>query len=165
MAPTASLNPTQRFIPQGTSRYYWLPTIAAETGIPTRTELDAGTDLTGEVAVITGFSTTGGQVDTPDAMSRFTKRIPGPITADDSSITFYGTKDPTGEDVRSLLTRDQTGYLVILDSGDVEGALAEAFQVVVISVSKMREITGAFQVVVSFSIAADPVEFPVPVAP
>lgn len=156
------LDPTKRFIPQGVSKYYWVPTIVATTGIPTRTELDAGTDLTGEVAVITGFSTTGGQVDVPDALSRFTKRVPGSITADDSSITFYGTKDPTGEDVRALLTRDQTGYIVIMDAGDVTGALAESFPVTVTSVSKVREITGAFQVVVSFSITAEPVEFDIP---
>lgn len=158
------LTPTKRFIPQGTSKYLWLPTVTATTGIPTRAELDAGTDLTGEVAVITGFSTQGGTVDVPDALSRFTKRVPGPITADDSSITFYGTKDAEEDDARSVFTRDLTGYIVIMDAGDVTGALAEIFDVVVISVSKMREITAAFQIVVSFSISADPVEFPLPAA-
>lgn len=158
--PPTPLTKTTRFIPQGTSKYYWTPTIAAATGIPTRAELDAGTDLTGEVAAVAGFTTTGDQVDVPDAQSRFTKRVPGSVNPEDSSMTFYGSK--TGADASTFFTRDQTGYVVMLDSGDTSGRPAESFPVTVVSVAKQREITSAFQVVVAFSITSDPVTFNLP---
>lgn len=159
MAPSP-LTTTTRFIPQGTSRYYWVPVVAAAGHVPTRVEIDAGTDLTCEVAAITGFSTTAAQVDTPDACSRFISRVPGPITPDDSSITFYGSKD--GEDARTFFSRDQAGYVLFCDAGDTVSLPAEIFPTTVTNVSAMREITGAFQVVVSFSITADPVTFDLP---
>lgn len=158
--PPTPLATTQRFVPQGTSRYYWVPTIAATTKIPTRAEMDAGTDLTGEVAVVTGFSTTATQVDTPDALNRFVGRVPSSITPDDSSLTFYGSK--SGTDVRSFFTRDQTGFLVICDSGDVPGRMAECVPVTVLNISKVRDLTGAFQIVVSFSVTSEPVPFVIP---
>lgn len=158
--PPTPLNKTTRFSPQGTSRYYWLPTVAAADMIPTRTEIDAGTDLTSEVAAVTGWSTTPNQIDTPDAGSRFVSRVPGSITADDSSLTFYGSKD--GDDARTFFTRDMTGYVMFADAGDVPGAKAEIFPVTVLNVSPVRDITGAFQVVVSFSITDDPVTFDIP---
>src|SRR5690554_4879036 len=94
------LNPTTRYIPPGVRQYYFVPTIA-DKNAPTRTELDAGTDLTGEIAEVSGFQATSESVDTPDLLSRFTSRVPGRITADDSSITFYASQD--SDDVRTLL--------------------------------------------------------------
>lgn len=161
MAPTP-LDPTTRFIPQGTSRYYWLPAIADAGLAASRTEIDAGTDLTCEVAAVTGWSTTAAQVDTPDACSRFISRVPGSITPDDSSFTFYGSK--TGDDARAFFTRDQAGFVMFLDGGDVPTEKAEVFPVTVTNVSTVREITGAFQVVVAFSITADPQLVAIPAA-
>ena len=43
-----------RFLDAGTSRIYWVQTIAS-TSAPTRSELNAGMDVTGEVAEIEGF--------------------------------------------------------------------------------------------------------------
>lgn len=151
--PPTPLTKTSRYIPQGTSKYYWVQTIA-DPAAPTRTELDAGTDLTGEVAAVAGFSTTANLVDTPDAQSRFTKRVPGSVTPDDSSITFYGSK--TGDDAASFFSRDMTGHVVFMDGGDVTGQPMEIFPVTVVSVSRQREITAASQVVVAFAITDDP---------
>src|SRR5579884_158619 len=102
---------TSRYIPQGTRHYYWVPTITSYTS-PTRAELDAGTDLTPEIAEVQGFAATSASVDTPDLGSRFTSKIPGLITADNSNITFYLSS--TSNDVRTLLTRDTSGYVVVL---------------------------------------------------
>lgn len=158
--PPTPLAKTTRYVPQGTSRYYWLPAVAATTYIPTRIEIDAGTDLTAELAVITGFSTTVAQVDTPDADTRFISRVPSSITPDESSITFYGSKD--GDDAADFFSRDQEGFLVFADKGDVEARVAEIVPVTVANVTKTRDITAASQVVVSYSITDEPVTFDLP---
>lgn len=153
MAPTPLMK-TSRHIPQGTSKYYWLPVVAALTLIATRAEIDGGTDLTAEIAAVTGFSTTGAVVDTPDAASRFVSRVPGLITPDDSSISYYGSKD--GEDAGTFFTRDQTGFLLFCDGGDVPTQPAEIFPVTVTSVSRARDLTAARLVMVSYAITAEP---------
>lgn len=157
--PITPLTKTTRFIPQGVSRYYWVATLADYTAA-TRTELDTATDLTGEVAAIAGFTTTGAQVDVPDALSRFTKRVPGSVNPEDSSITFYGSK--TGDDAATFFSRDQSGFLVFMDGGDVASQPMEVFPVTVVSVSRNREITSASQVVVNFSITDDPAAQDIP---
>lgn len=158
--PPTPLTKTVRHIPQGTSRYYWLPLIADAALAATRVEINAGEDLTAEVAAITGFSTTGAQVDTPDAASRFVSRVPGLITPDDSSISFYASKD--GDDAATFFTRDQEGYLLFADGGDVATQPAEVFPVTVTSVSRGRDLTAARLVMVSFAITSEPVTIDLP---
>lgn len=112
-APTA-LTPTLRYIPAGTRRIVWVPTIADITA-PTSAELTAGTDLTAEVAEITGFSTESGTVEVPDYGSRQVGKIAGLVTQADSTIKTYLSTDAT--DARSLLTRDLAGNVVIFPEG------------------------------------------------
>jgi len=152
MAPTA-LPTTTRYIPQGTSRYYWVPAIASISA-PTRLEIDAGTDLTCEVAALAGFMTTAGDVDAPDACSRFVGKVPGLITADDSSINFYS--DEEGDDVHSFFTRDQIGFVLILPGGDVAARKMDVWPARVKSVSRVQTLDAAQQIVVQFSITRDP---------
>lgn len=152
MAPPA-LSATNRFIAQGTTRYYWLPTCAS-IALPTRIEMNAGTDLTCEIASISGFSTMADEVETPDACSRFTSKIPGPIKADDSSINFYA--DVTGNDVHSFYVRDQNGFLLILPGGDIAGRRMDNFATRVKSISRVQSLADSQQIVVGFSITRDP---------
>src|SRR6476646_779459 len=116
--PPTPLTATLRYIPPGTRKIYWITTIATYTA-PTRGELNAGIDLSAEVAEINGFSVTSGTVDTPDLSSRFTSKIPGPITADNSSLSFYAST--TSSDVRTVLPRDTSGFVVFLWEGDITG--------------------------------------------
>jgi hypothetical protein len=124
-APTA-LGATSRYIPAGVRRFTWVPTIAVKA-TPTSAELAAGTDLTGEIAGdgITGFATTSATVDAPDYGTRFTPKIPGLITSDDSSIKTYLSSNST--DARSLLTRDLAGFVVIYPEGIVTGGKCSVF--------------------------------------
>src|SRR5579875_4127455 len=93
-APTV-LGPVNGYIPTGTTRYVWVPTVADITA-PTATEISAGTDITNVVSAIAGFAGTSNTVDFPNAGSRWTSKIPGMITADDSSVTI--NRDKTGSD-------------------------------------------------------------------
>jgi hypothetical protein len=144
-----------RYIPPGTRAYYWVPTIANKAA-PSRAELDAGTDLTGEVAEVSGFQTTSESTDTPDLGSRFTSKIPGRITADDSSITLYA--DEGSQDVRQLLPRDTAGFIVQFPEGDVTGRTMDVFPVKVSSAPKDTSIEDPGKVMVQFTVTSEPAE-------
>lgn len=156
MAATPIAAPS-KYINPGTTKYYFCSTISSKTA-PTRSELNAGTDLTRAVMELEGFSTTTNQVETPDGDTRYTSTIPGRISAEDSSITFYA--DETGTDARALMPRDTNGFIVILDGGDTAGRKMNVYPVRVGSVSIPRSIEGedAASVVISYSITSEPAE-------
>lgn len=155
-APT-KLKVTDRFFQPEISKVYFLPAIASADAIPTRAEINAGTDLTAEIAGLSGFSVTSNTIDTPDLASRFTRQIPGRTTTEKSSITFWASKD--GDDVRKVLVRGAKGYVMFCDGGDVPGQPADVFPVEVLSQGKQRGVgdTG-FQITVDFSVPRIPAE-------
>ena len=55
--------------------------------VPTRAELNAGTDLSAQVETVNGWSLQGAMVDVPDMGSRFTTQIPGRLTSPTNDIT------------------------------------------------------------------------------
>ncbi|MFD3456828.1 hypothetical protein ACFWVC_32215 [Streptomyces sp. NPDC058691] len=107
----------QRFMRRGVTKFYFLSTIAAVTNTPTRQELAAGTDLSGAISDIAGWSLGNSPIDTPDLGSTLTTSIPGEDKADASTLTFY--EDKAGDTVETLLTKGEEGYVVILRKGDV----------------------------------------------
>jgi hypothetical protein len=148
--PATAMAAASRYFQPGTTKVIVIPSIASLSAGATRAEINAGTDVSGDVAAINGFTINSAQLDTPDLGKRFTSRIPARLTADDSSVTFYA--DVTGADIRAVLTRDQNTYLGIMDGGDVVGRKADYFSVVVSSVGKVRDMEDAPRLTVSFSI-------------
>lgn len=146
---------TSRYIPPGTTRYYWVATIANYLS-PTRSELNAGSDLSAEVQAVSGFATSSDQQDTPDLGSRFVSKIPGRITADDSSITLYASS--TSSDARTLMPRDTSGYIVILPEGDITGQKMDVFPVKVTGVPKSRDVENPANMVFQYAITRVPAE-------
>lgn len=152
------LNSTTRYIPPGTRQYYWVDTIADKSA-PTRTELDAGIDLTSETASVEGFQVTSESVDTPDYNSRFTSKVPGMTSADDSSATLYMSQD--SDDARSELERGDNGFFVIFPEGDDEGAngaTMDVFPVRISAVSKQNAMEDPAQMQVQFTVTSEPEE-------
>ncbi|WP_199807452.1 hypothetical protein [Streptomyces sp. NRRL F-5650] len=137
------------------TRVLWVPTIANKAA-PTRAELDAGTALEAETGAMSGWQTTSGTVPTPALGSRFTPVVGGEITASDSSLTFYASK--TGDDVRTLLTRETPGFIVWMDEGDVPGQPMDVYPVTVTAQTKIRELDQAAQIMCSFAITSEPAE-------
>jgi hypothetical protein len=155
--PATPINATSRYYARGLTKIYFLTTVAALATGATRAELDAGQDLSDEVAAIDGWLTEGEDIETPDLGTEFTSKIPGPTSVDDSSLTFYA--DEMGDDVRSLLTRGTAGFIVFLDAGDVEGGPMDTFPVRVRSQGKARSLDDdAATIEVGFSITREPVE-------
>jgi len=154
--PTPALTASTRFTDQAVTKVYYLPTIAAANLTPTRAELNAGTDLSGEINDLSGWTVEGAQIDTPDMLNLFQSRIPGSTSSPDSSITFYSSK--SGVDVRALLPRNTTGYICFMDGGDIAANKMETYPVTVTSVGIMRTATGgeATKVQISFSITRQP---------
>lgn len=151
--PPAPLTATTRYIPPGTRKIYFVATIATYTA-PTRTELNAGIDLSGEVESVTGFSVTGETVDTPDLSGRFVPVVAGRIKADPSTLVFYAST--TSSDVRTVLPRDTIGYIVMLWEGDITGQKMDIFPVRVTVCALDGNMENPEKVNVSFAITKVP---------
>jgi hypothetical protein len=105
---------------------------------PTRAEINAGTDLSIEVAAIDGFQVNAGFIETPDLATSFTSKITGRTSSDDSSITMYASVNSV--DVRGVLPRGTTGFLMWFDEGDVPGRKFDIYPITVGSVAKERTV-------------------------
>jgi hypothetical protein len=146
---------TSRYVAPSVRKYYWVPTIAS-VAAPTAAELNAGTDLTGQVNDAKGWGVTSNLVEVPDFSSRFTSKISGKIQADDSSLMMYMSS--TSADVRTLLTRDLTGYVVIFLEGIVAGRKMDVFTVTVSAASKQQDgVDTAAMIEIQFALTAVPV--------
>ncbi|MFE2034275.1 hypothetical protein ACFXBB_13665 [Streptomyces scopuliridis] len=138
----------QRFMRRGVTKFLFLTTIQASTGVPGRPDLTAGTDVSEAVADVEGFALENTPLDTPDMASEFTGNIPGEDKADNSSLTFY--EDKKDETLEALLSKGVEGWVVILRKGDVpESKSMDVFPVRVGSRSP------------SYTTAAEPAKFKV----
>ncbi|MGW0599962.1 phage tail tube protein [Streptomyces sp. NPDC002776] len=149
------INASVRYYRRGTTKVLWVPAIANKNS-PTRAEINAGTALEGETGAMSGWQTTSGTVPTPALGSRFTPVVGGEITAADSSLTFWASKN--GTDVRSLLIREAPGFIVWMDEGDVAGQTMDVYPVTVTSQAKVRELDQAAQIMAQFAITSEPAE-------
>src|SRR5688500_8750948 len=155
--PTPNITASTRYFDRGTTKVYFLPSVAASNLTPTRLEMDAGANLSNEIADLNGWSVAAEQIDTPALGTVFTGNIPGPTSSPESSLTFYSSSDSV--DVRALLPRGTSGYIMWLDGGDVGGNKADVFPVRVRSVPKMRSLGNeAARIEVQFSITSTPGE-------
>lgn len=161
MAPTP-LNPTSRYISPEVTKTYLVPTVASFDTAPTRVELDAGTDLSGEVAAMTGWEITADRVAVPDLGTKFVGRISGRVNPGDAQIVFYASEDTA--DIRDVLHRGDKTNIAILDGGDVVGQKGRLFAVEVSAVTPTTGVEGttAERVMVDFSITAVNEEFTIP---
>lgn len=153
--PATPIAATTRYFRPETSKVYFVNAMASYL-TPTRAELNAGTDLSDEVAAVEGFQVTGETIDTPDMGSTFTGKIPGRTTADDSSLTFYASDDSA--DVRTLLPRGTTGYVVWLDEGDTQDYKMDVYPVRVVSAPKIRDLEDAAKITINFAVTRVPAE-------
>ncbi len=151
--PPTPLSATTRYVPPGTRKIYWVTTIATYTA-PSRGELNAGIDLSAEVADVTGFTVTSGTTPTPDLSSRFVAEIPGQITAASSGLMFYASSNSA--DVRTVLPRDTAGFVVFLWEGDVTGQRMDVFPAKVTASAPDGNMQNPERINVTFSITKIP---------
>lgn len=61
---------------RGVTKIYFLPEIAAATNVPTRQEITSGTELSGAISDIAGWSLGNSPIDTPTWARRSPRRSP-----------------------------------------------------------------------------------------
>lgn len=146
-----------KYTSRGTTKHYWVPAIA-DPAAPTRVELDAGTDLSPQVADATGWSVSSTTIPTPDEATRYTSTIPGVIEAETSTLVMYMDKE--GVDARVLMPRDESGFICVMDGGDIAANKFDVFPVTVTSVSKGRSVGGseADRLTFTYAITDEPTE-------
>jgi hypothetical protein len=145
-----------RFFGVGTTQVLFCTAIA-DPAAPTFAELDAGTELTRDIADLSGWTTNSEFIDVPDLGTRYTSKIPGRITSEDSSFTFYTDEDQGAGDVGTLLPRDTEGFIVIADGGLASG-IGDVFEVTVGSNSVVRSVDDSVKRMVTFAIRSEPSE-------
>lgn len=147
---------TNRYFNRGLTKCYFVPMIADKEA-PTRTELDAGTDLSPEISEIDGWIVSSETIETPDLATPYTGSIPGSTSAEDSSLTLYA--DTGGMDARTLLPRGTSGFIVWMDGGDEPDGLMDVFPIRVSSVGKTRSTDDeAATLEVQFAVPREPAE-------
>lgn len=147
---------SERYINKGVTRVLWVSTIASISG-PTRSEINAGTDLANEIQENDGWVIESESVETPDLGRTFTSSIPGSTSAEDSSLTMYA--DLGGTDARQLMPRGTNGYIVWMDGGDVTGRFMDVFPVRVGSAPKNRTVDDeAATLTFNYNITSEPAE-------
>lgn len=104
-----------RFLRRGTTRFYYVPTIASATLVPTTAEVTAGTRLDGQINEVNGFTFGNNPINAPDFSTSFVPQVAGEDTSEDSSLTFY--EDSTSNPIRTLLAKGVTGFIVIFKAG------------------------------------------------
>lgn len=155
--PATSIGSFTRYANLSNIAVVFVPTIASMAS-PTRTEINAGKDLTSQLMGLSGWSTTQNFIDAPDYLSGFVGQLPGTYSADASSLDIYLDKAHGTNDPRTLLPRGTNAYVLFIDGGDTAGNLMDVFRVTVASLSKNRDIGGAAAVTVNFAITSPPVE-------
>jgi hypothetical protein len=150
-----NITASTRYARFGVTRVVYAPA-CANIASPTRAEINAGTDLSNEVSEISGFQVTSNFIDTPDLGTSFTAKVAGRTSADDSSITMYASVNSV--DVRTLLPRGTTGFLMWFDEGDVAGRRFDIYPITVGSVPKDRSIEEASRMSVNVAITRTPAE-------
>jgi hypothetical protein len=146
---------SSRYIPEGTTHYNWLPA-CANTASPTRAEINAGTDLTPEIAATGNWGIVSASIDAPDLATTFTAQIGGKVTIDGPTIDMYA--DSTSTDVRTLLPRGLNGFMLKLPEGDVAGRKADMFAVRVLAQAKPTNLTNPSVIQLQFAITKAPNE-------
>lgn len=144
-----------RYYRQGVSKVVFCPTVADYHAI-SRAEINAGTDLSNEVNAAAGWEVTSNTEATNALGSVFTGNVPSNTEAGASSLTMYA--DRTSNDVRTMLSRGVTGFIVWMDEGDVAGQKLDVFPVQVTSAPKNRDVTALGMITVNFATTREPAE-------
>lgn len=109
-----------RYVFEGTGEVHLVPTIAV-AGAPTAAELNAGTDLTGQMIGDLVLPFDGSSADAGDMSSRFNKTASGDFGGAPGTFTIHKEKLLADDTVFTALPRDTIGYLAVNQRGLATG--------------------------------------------
>ena len=146
---------SSRYIPEGVTHFYFVTTIANYNS-PTRPELNAGTDLTPEVAAAGDWAINGNAVPAPDLATLFDPTIAGKVSMGTTTIDMYA--DATSADSRTLMPRGTSGYVVKFPEGDVTGRKMDVFPVKVLAQPKPTNMGNPSVIQFQYAVTKIPAE-------
>lgn len=149
------ISASSRYIPEGNTHFYFVAAIANYNS-PTRAELNAGTDLTPEIASTGNWGIISNSLDAADLATLFTPQISGKVTIDGPTINMYA--DSTSNDVRTLLPRGTVGNIVKFPEGDVTGRKMDIFPVKALAQAKPTALTTPSIIALTFAVTKIPAE-------
>lgn len=150
-----AIGASTRYIPEGVTHYYFVAAIASYTA-PTRSELNAGTDLTNEVASAGDWAINGSAVPAPDLATLFDSQVAGKTSMGTTTLDMYASSNSS--DVRTLLPRGTTGYIVKFPEGDVSGHTMDVFPVKVLAQPKPTNMGNPSVIQLQFVVTKIPAE-------
>ncbi|GAA2159387.1 phage tail tube protein [Glycomyces lechevalierae] len=121
-----AIGQVDRYLAAGTTQIYWVGSIAVASA-PTRLELDAGWDLSWEVADTGGWLATPTYNETTRFSAQNATSKPGVLGTDGTSLMMYA--DRAGDDIRAVLAKGANGNIVVFHGGDVKGRLMDVWPV------------------------------------
>jgi hypothetical protein len=144
-----------RFFRRGVSAVKFAPAVAGTS--PTRAEITAGTDLSAQVAGISGFALNNAPIATPDLATAFDSQIDGPDTTDNSSLNFYD--DNAAATIRTSQAKGTAGFILLFPYGDAVGKRVEKWPVKSTGVNDQWGLDAtAAQFQVGYAVTAVPVQ-------
>lgn len=101
-----------RFTRKGKSKLWFVPTLTSTTS-PSITEIQAGTEITGQVSDMSGWTFESTRIPTPNMADVFTPQIAGEDQVGTPTVTIYDDDSGAGGGtIRTALAKDAAGYLV-----------------------------------------------------
>lgn len=131
------LNETERYSALDGFEVVYCPVVAAATGIPTRAEINAGTDLTTEIEGTEGWDVEATEITMP-SLRRFEGSHPGKLTVPPSQLRIYA--DRGGDDVADILPDGTLGSIIIFPTGDRVATPAARMNIWPIRVNRLTEL-------------------------
>jgi hypothetical protein len=151
-----NITASTRYIHPGVTRVVFTSTVS-NINAPSRAEINAGTDLSNEVAEADGWEVSSNNVDAPDLGRVFTAKVIGRTSAGDPTLSMYASTN--GADVRGLLPRGTAGFMLLMWGGDVTGNKMDVYPVRVSANPKPLGTTDdPARVGVAFAVTSQPAE-------
>jgi hypothetical protein len=145
-----------KYINRGTLKVWFVPTLASQSA-PSIAAIEAGTDLTGRIAAISGFTFSATKVDTPTLDTLFDLSIAGTYAAEDSELTVYDINDASDAVKTALATVNTNGFIVFAPYGLTTTKKCEVWPVNVGSYSTTKTVENeAAKSMISVFITAAP---------
>jgi hypothetical protein len=115
-----------RFMRKGTTKFFLVPTLSTYPA-SAHGDWSAATDLTGQIATVTGFDFKNVPIKVPDMSTAFVSQIGGEDDTTDSSFEFYELKGGT-DTIKAAQTKGLVCFIGIFNTG-IAGSVPAAAEV------------------------------------
>jgi hypothetical protein len=145
------ISPVVRFQRAGNTSIVLID-MPAIPGAPTRAEIDAGVDITGDVQGVDGFTREPGFLDVPDWGSLETDQIRGRSPSSQGTVRMYADQGGPDGDIRAEVAEGDLKELLFMPHGDVPADKMTVFDVEIAGVNETFDDTAATLVSVGSAI-------------